>query len=254
MKWMESIVVAFSMYSKIPMPHIEWNKDNMRYTLCFFPLVGAAVGLLLWLWGLAAWRLPMGNFFRAMVFVMIPILVTGGIHLDGLLDTADALSSWQTRERRLEILKDSHAGAFAIIVCCGYYLAAAGIWTESFFEAVPILALGCVLSRALSGFGISTFPCAKNTGLAAAFANAADKIRCRRILLLEAVICIAGMLAVNLRLGILAAVSALIVCLACRRMALRTFGGITGDIQGFFLQICELVMAFAVILGGKLWY
>ena len=56
--------------------------------------------------------------------VLIPVLVTGGIHLDGLLDTADALSSWQTRERRLEILKDSHAGAFAIIVCCGYFLAA----------------------------------------------------------------------------------------------------------------------------------
>ncbi len=48
---------------------------------------------------------------RASVAVLIPVLVTGGIHLDGLLDTADALSSWQTRERRLEILKDSPRGS-----------------------------------------------------------------------------------------------------------------------------------------------
>jgi adenosylcobinamide-GDP ribazoletransferase len=46
--------------------------------------------------------------------VVAPIIITGGIHMDGFLDTQDALSSYQPRERRLEILKDSHAGAFAI--------------------------------------------------------------------------------------------------------------------------------------------
>ena len=46
--------------------------------------------------------------------ILIPVLITGGIHLDGLLDTADALSSYKTKEEKLEILKDSHAGAFAL--------------------------------------------------------------------------------------------------------------------------------------------
>ena len=128
MKVLESIVVAFSMYSKIPMPHIEWNKENMKNVLCFFPWVGAVAGVLVWLWFRVSDQLGFGVMLRASVAVLIPVLVTGGIHLDGLLDTADALSSWQTRERRLEILKDSHAGAFAIIVCCGYFLAAFGIW------------------------------------------------------------------------------------------------------------------------------
>ena len=126
MKVLESIVVAFSMYSKIPMPHIEWNKENMKNVLCFFPWVGAVAGVLVWLWFRVSDQLGFGVMLRASVAVLIPVLVTGGIHLDGLLDTADALSSWQTRERRLEILKDSHAGAFAIIVCCGYFLAAFG--------------------------------------------------------------------------------------------------------------------------------
>ena len=164
MKVLESIVVAFSMYSKIPMPHIEWNKENMKNVLCFFPWVGAVAGVLVWLWFRVSDQFGFGVMLRASVAVLIPVLVTGGIHLDGLLDTADALSSGQTRERRLEILKDSHAGAFAIIVCCGYFLAAFGIWTEAGAEDIGVLAVGFILSRALNGFGICTFPCAKNSG------------------------------------------------------------------------------------------
>ena len=60
----------------------------------------------------------MEPFFLAVILTVIPVFVTGGIHVDGLLDTSDALSSWQERTRRLEILKDSHAGAFAIITAC----------------------------------------------------------------------------------------------------------------------------------------
>ena len=180
--------------------------------------------------------------------MLIPVLVTGGIHLDGLLDTADALSSWQPMERRLEILKDSHAGAFAIIVCCGYFLALFGIWTEAVPEDISVLALGFFLSRALSGFGICTFHCAKNSGLAATFAQAADQKRCRIILVVEAAICMAAMIWLDPARGATASASAVIVCLCCRRMAMKKFGGITGDIQGFFLQICELVMAYVVIL------
>ena len=55
------------------------------------------------------------------ILLLISVFVTGGIHLDGLLDTADAMSSYQERERRLEILKDSHAGAFAVITCVVYF-------------------------------------------------------------------------------------------------------------------------------------
>ena len=248
MKCLESLIVAMSMYSKVPMPQIEWNKENMRYALCWFPAVGVIVGLLMWLWSLVSGWLGFGMVLRTAIFVLIPVLVTGGIHLDGLLDTADALSSWQTMERRLEILKDSHAGAFAIIVCCGYFLASFGIWSEAQPESVAVLAVGFVLSRALSGFGISTFPCAKNTGLAATFANGADKKKCRICLIIVAALAMIAMILLDWRKGLGASIGAITVCVACKKMAMKKFGGITGDIQGFFLQICELMMAFVVIL------
>lgn len=247
MRWLESLFVALSMYSKIPVPQIEWKKQNMRFALCYFPVVGIAVGLLVWLWSLISGYLGIGTVLRGAVFVLIPVVVTGGIHLDGLLDTSDALGSWQPPERRLEILKDSHVGASAVLVCCCYFLVSFAVWTEIGVRSAAILSLGFVLSRALSGFGICTFPCAKNTGLAAAFANGADRKKARICLLTEAAVCGALMIRMDWRRGIAALVAAVAVCLFCRRMALKKFGGITGDIQGFFLQICELAMAAVMV-------
>ena len=110
--------MAFDMYSKIPMPPADWEKENMKYALCFFPWVGLAVGavsaVLFWL----LQQIGAGSMLRAAVLTAVPVLVTGGIHLDGYLDTMDALSSWREKQRRLEILKDPHAGAFAMSVFC----------------------------------------------------------------------------------------------------------------------------------------
>lgn len=248
MKCLESLIVAFSMYSKIPMPQITWTKENMKNTLCYFPLIGAVIGALLWLWYWLCGIAGFGVMLQAAVAVLIPVLVTGGIHLDGFLDTSDALSSWQTTERRLEILKDPHTGAFAIIACCSYFLAAFGIWTEAKLLDIGILGIGFILSRTLSSFGVCKFPCAKKSGLAATFAEAADRKRCTIVLIIEMILCMAAMIWLDPLRGAFACAAAVLVCLVCRHLSMQKFGGITGDTQGFFLQVCELVMAFVVIL------
>lgn len=107
--------ISFAMYSRIPTPSTDWTDDNMKYSMCFFPVVGMVIGAVMYGWYLLCGILPFGNTFQTAVYLVIPVIISGGIHMDGLLDTADALSSWQTMERRLEILKDSNSGAFAII-------------------------------------------------------------------------------------------------------------------------------------------
>ena len=99
----QSMIIAFSMYSKIPMPRVEWNKRNMKYALCFFPFIGVIIGLVMsgGLWFLREYQF--GAFFTACIATVIPVLITGGIHLDGYLDTIDALNSYGDREKRLEI-------------------------------------------------------------------------------------------------------------------------------------------------------
>lgn len=116
-----SFIIAFAMYSKIPMPRTEWTKDNMKYAMCFFPVIGAVIGAVILLWNYIQGYAGFGNSFYTVVLMMIPVLITGGIHLDGLLDTSDALSSYKPMDQKLEILKDSHAGAFAIIVGICYF-------------------------------------------------------------------------------------------------------------------------------------
>ena len=153
-RMVQSFLIAFSMYSKIPMPRCQWTEENMAYTMCFFPWVGAGdrgpyLGI-----RAAGIRLGAGSRVYTVLLLLIPWLVTGGIHLDGLLDTADAMSSWQERERRLEILKDSHAGAFAVITCAVYFLFYFGVYSQMPPSALPVVAVSFMLSRTLSGLAV----------------------------------------------------------------------------------------------------
>lgn len=246
-----SFKIAFAMYSKIPMPKADWEKENMRYMMCFFPLIGIVIGAGVVLWNQAAAWLEAGTLLRTAGYVLVPVLITGGIHLDGLLDTADALSSYQTRERKLEILKDSHAGAFAVITACCYFIAALGIWSELSDIGVLVLAGGFVLSRTFSGLAVAVFPGAKSSGTVAMFADAAQKqwVKFSMYLLMAASVCY--MCLIDMKLGATAVLGALLTFVYYYKMSKKQFGGITGDLAGFFLQLCELVMAAAVYLAGK---
>ena len=112
---LKSLCIAFTTYSRLPVPRVEWDERSLRYAVCFFPLIGVCIGALEYLWLWLSGLLGCPALLRGAVAAAIPLLVTGGIHADGFCDTVDALSSHQSRERMLEILKDSHCGAFAVI-------------------------------------------------------------------------------------------------------------------------------------------
>ena len=238
---LQTIAVAFAMFSAIPMPQFEWSQKNMRYALCAFPLIGAVCGGLWCLVGV----LPVPELVRAAGFCLVPVLVTGGIHLDGFADTCDALSSYGDAEKKLEILKDPHCGAFAVIRLCTYFILyfalCASVKFTVRFGVIWILAL--TLERAFSGLAVASFPMAKNTGLAHTFATAADKTVVRRVLaVLAAVLCV-GMAALG---GWALVLAALAVLWRYHAVSRKQFGGITGDLAGWFLQKAELWMLAAL--------
>ena len=209
-----SFKAAFAMFSKIPMPMVDWKKENIKYMMCFFPFVGTAIGILTWLaGGVLGVHVALEPFFLAVILTVIPVFITGGIHVDGLLDTSDALSSWQERTRRLEILKDSHAGAFAIITACVYFILWLGAWDQLLgnYNGICIMSLGFMMSRCLSGIGVITFPKARTDGTVAEFSRNASEIVVRNVLITMFVILAALMIWVDPVLGVLAAVSALLV-------------------------------------------
>lgn len=247
-----SFLIAFSMFSKIPVPRADWDKENMKYMICFFPGIGAVIGLLIYGYGKLCTLAEFGSLMRAAGFVLIPVAVTGGIHLDGFLDTVDALSSWQPKERKLEILKDSHAGAFAVIMGCAYFILSLGVWSEMETEALPVLCIGYVLSRTLSGLALATFPCANQKGSLGMFADAAQKRVLKTVLILWLMACMGAAFWLDVRLALLLFVTAFAVYGYYYHMAVKEFGGTTGDIAGFFVQVCELACACAVMLGSRL--
>ena len=251
---MKSVIIAFAMYSKLPMPRVDWEEKALSWALCWFPLVGLFIGAALWLWlALARW-LGFGDIFTAAFALLLPIALSGGIHLDGFCDTCDALSSHQSREKKLEILKDSHTGAFAII-CCGLYLLVFfACWSEvaAAGRAALVLALGPVLSRSLSGLFAVTLPNARGTGLLATFTDTMDTAKARGVMVIWVVACVAAMLWLDLWTGGAALLGAGLACLYYRVMSARQFGGVTGDLAGFFLQICELAMVLMVAVVQKI--
>lgn len=245
---LQGFVVAFSMYSKIPMPRIEWTKKNMKYCICFFPLIGLVIGALMCGWFYLARYAGFGVNFRTAVLILIPVAVTGGIHLDGFLDTSDALSSYKSQEEKLQILKDSHAGAFAILMGVCYFVLDFGVFSEMTSDRLTVLGLGFMLSRAFSGLGLVTLKKAKNTGLLYTFADAAANKKVAVVMSVYIAVTAGIMIWMNVIYGAVCVGLAVLSFLWYRHMAYGKFGGITGDLAGCFVQVAELVMALGVVL------
>lgn len=255
---METVLVAFAMFSAIPLPQVEWNGRNMRYALCAFPLVGAMCAALWWGWAWVCAWLAAPGLLRGAGFCLIPVLVTGGIHLDGYADTCDALASCAPPEKKQEILKDPRCGAFAVIRLCAYFAAHLALCTalRPDSRALWAMGLGFVLERGLSGLAIARFPLAKNTGLAHTFATAAHRTAVGRILMAVCALTAAGMIALGGIPGVAMVLAALLVFGHYRITADRQFGGLSGDLAGWFLQRSELwmlgVLAACQLMEGKL--
>lgn len=244
-----SLIIAIAMYSKIPMPQAEWNEKNMRYAMCFFPLVGVIIGVLEIVAGnlITVWK-GEGTFFYAVVLTLIPVFITGGIHLDGFADTMDAKSSYGDREKKLEILKDPHTGAFAIISLCCYFLLCVGIFSEMRTERLFAAALVFVFSRSLSGISVVSFQAAKNSGLLRTFQDGAQKRNVRIVLIFWLFATVVGFFLTAGLCGVAAAAVGLAVFFYYYQFSRKQFGGITGDLAGYFLQLCELFMLAVLAL------
>lgn len=248
--FLETIAVAFGVFSAIPVPQPLWKEENMRYALCAFPLVGLVCAFLWWGWAVLSATLMVPVLLRGAVFCLLPVWVTGGIHLDGYADTCDALASYGDAQKRQEILRDPHCGAFALIRLCAYFVLFFALCTSFLPEKQGLWAMGgaFVLSRSLSALAVTRFPMAKDTGLAHTFAQTARKERAGKVLMLYLLLTTAGMIYNGGLAGAFAAAAGFCVFGYYRWMAEKQFGGISGDLAGWFLQKAELWMLAAVVL------
>lgn len=246
----KSFCFAIAMYSRIPMPVMDWKEEEQKYVFCFFPVIGLAQAVLLYgLFWLCRKMLITGCFFAA-VGTALPILLTGGIHMDGFMDTVDALHSYQGREKRLAILKDPHSGAFAVVGASVYfllYLAAMTLVQRE--EMLFLLGLGFALSRTLSALALLHFKKAKAEGTLYALSQSASRRAVTTVLLLWlAVLTIAALIGFLWK-GFFCLLAGFAFFFYYRYKAGREFGGISGDLAGWFLCLYEILFLWCTVFS-----
>ena len=252
MKLLRTIAVTFAQYSRIPMPRFEWKDEDMRLSMAAFPLVGAVIGLLYYAVFRCCGAACIPQAAAALLMTAVPVIVTGGFHIDGFMDVSDALSSYRSREEKLAILEDPHIGAFAVIrlaVIGLIYIASLIVILSSDKAdgAVRCAALGFVLARALSSLAVLNFRSAKNEGMLYYEATAAAGARKVNLVFAAAWIAAASglMLYSDVTAGTACVAAALLSFAWYRYKSYKEFGGITGDTAGWFVVICETAVAAA---------
>lgn len=253
MKIFRWLAVTFSLYSKIPLPVFIWKEDDYSHSLVFFPIVGVVIGILIFFINCANSMETLPVAVRILITMVVPLVVTGGFHVDGFMDVEDALHSYAGREKKLEILKDPHVGAFAVISLLkwelGYGAAITAILLSRKCDMKVMLILGLtfVMSRCLSGLTSILFKKARDKGMLYDETKSNQKVAVVSLCIQLAMACVAALYFNPVYGAAVIAVFALYTAYY-RYLAYREFGGVTGDTAGFFLTTGEIVSAVALAI------
>jgi adenosylcobinamide-GDP ribazoletransferase len=239
--WWAPIAGSVGFLTILPVPHLNLPPAQLTRAIALFPLVGALLGVLLGALGLLLDRvLPAGP--TAALLLAASAIVTGGLHLDGLIDTADAFGG-KTAELRLAIMRDSRVGAFGVIagalVMLGQF---AGLSTLTGFARLVALILAFTLSRWALLLALGLFPAARPEGLGAAFHAAATGAACIAGTLFAFVIAL-----VFREIGLAAFAASAVVALGGGRLLAKRLGGLTGDSCGALAVATETTALFVAV-------
>ncbi len=244
---MKGLVTAIRTLTVIPFPGKE--SDDFSSSLPWFPVAGLIIGAILFLaaflWGLIPFE--QWTWGGSSLILLISILLTRGLHMDGLADWADSLGGFG-REKRLAIMKDSSIGAFGVIA-----LVLAVVIKLVIFER--LLSNGSIIwiliipavSRGILVEMMTTMPSARaGEGMAGPFiCNASMRHRIISHVLALLISIIPGVA------GLVFYVAAFIIAIVLKSIFIRQFNGITGDLLGASNEILEIVMLAMCAIPGK---
>ena len=243
---MNGLRAAIAFLTRVP---VSAPPEASTTSLVWFPVVGALIGLA----GALAYAvalLVVPSVLGAALATAVLVVLTGALHEDGLADSADAWGGGSTREAALRILDDPAHGTYGVVaLVLGLLLRVSALAAMTPAAALLILPAAHALSRAAMVGVLATTPPARSTGLGARYAAFAS----RRTLAAA----LAGALIIGFGLAGLASAAFAAVAVAgawlVRRLAMRSIGGVTGDVLGATQQVTEvaiLVVATGLVTAG----
>jgi adenosylcobinamide-GDP ribazoletransferase len=216
--------------------------EDFRLSLVFFPMIGVLIAALIyslnWLFCLTI--LP--EIARGFVLVIASVFLTGALHIDGLADVSDGFFGGRTKERILEILKDSSHGTFGVIAIVLDLMAK--VWFYGFIlghDGIMLIAASFVISRSMQSLVLAYVPSAA-AGTASSFTGTSHRI----IITVSAIIALGA--AVFIPYGVISGCFSLVACAIFIFVCIRKIGGITGDCVGAVNEIAEI----AVLAAGSI--
>jgi adenosylcobinamide-GDP ribazoletransferase len=220
------------------------SEETVAASFAWFPIVGFLIGLALvgedWLLAHI-----FAQVIRSVLVVLSLTVLTGGVHLDGLADTADALGAGRDRDRALEILRDSRVGTFgASAIFFDLTLKILALSTLDGPRRYAALIIAPTLARfamVMVGVGI---PYLRESGAGTAFLNSQNPGWRRRVAVIFLIIDCAILLSPFRTVGVLAVSIALLIAFLIHLFYRRWLGGVTGDLIG----ACGEVIEIAVLL------
>lgn len=244
-RFFKGFFMSMGMFSAIPTPFSKWDDRATNLVIPFFPAVGGVIG---GLWFLAASllrRTDLSLMLKAAILMLIPLFLSGFIHVDGFMDTSDAVFSRRNLSEKRRILKDSHAGAFAVIALAVFFLLSFCSVYTFVSESKNLLVLWFipVLSRCFVGIVVLKLKLISENSYAALFRKDTKPIY---IFVLAAVAILCVLLAAVLGgIRMLVPLMALLIsaCLATIYVY-KELDGISGDLSGFILTVSELCAVF----------
>ncbi len=240
-----SLLVALHFLTRLPLPPREVSLEEVGRSAWAFPLVGVILGLLLagadWLLG---WLFPPS--LRAALVLALWVALTGALHLDGFVDCCDALLAARPPEVRLEILRDTHVGAFGVVGAVVLLLVKyAALSTCLFAGNWPALLLAPALGRWGMVYAIARYPSARATGMGK---TVREFVGGRA--LVGATLLALSVLAARPLAGLVAFGLAWLFTALFARWVLRRIPGFTGDVYGALCEAVEAVVLLVLAAGG----
>jgi cobalamin 5'-phosphate synthase/cobalamin synthase len=227
----KGFALAISMLTTVPFFKIhDFHKGINGHAVMFYPLVGFILGLILW--GSHSLLAPyIASTHLSVIIFGLLILLTGALHLDGFSDTVDGL--YVPKERALEVMKDAHVGGMGMIMSITFLiLKASSLAVLELFYLLPIILL---LSRLNAVLAIYFYPYVSRGGMASL--AKAEFTKPQMLIAL-----FYSFLIVLFYNKLLLLVSALLVLFVIKSFFMKRYGGFTGDIYGFTIEVTELVL------------
>jgi len=247
--WLRALLVSFSFLTRLPVNPSstgEVNDEDMGRSVAFFPLVGLLLGLGAVALGYTHVRGFLSSSLAAVLIVAFLAALTGGLHLDGVADVFDGLGGGRgDRERTLAIMRDSRIGAHGA-TAVALLLIAKVLATRDAVDAgnLSVLLLSPALARWAVVPQLAWYPYARPEGLGRAF---------RGTVRMSSVAIATGIVAVTIALVAIAfgrggwwpSLWALGLSLGYGQWMSRRLGGLTGDVYGATIEMCEVAILFA---------